>query len=286
MRMLFGVVLLVGVGLAGFAVYMAQGYISETQSALARERAAKQQQIELTDIYVAAQPVKYGETITAEQVIQIKWPAANLPEGAFQTAEDIFPEGGPEFRTVLRAIEANEPILAVKVTEPGADAGITSRLSKGMRAFAINVDVSSGVSGFLRPGDRVDVYWTGDMRGSGENVRRRQVTKLIESNVRLIAVDQTADSDRMNPMIARTVTVELTPQQVAALAQAQSSGKLSLSLVGAQDQTIAEAVEVDQRSLLGIVEEAEVAEAPKEKVCTIKTRKGSDVVEMQIPCTN
>lgn len=286
MRLLFGVVLLVGVGLAGFAVYMAQGYISQYQTALAQERAARVEQIKLVDVYVAAQPLSYGEQVTIEQVTMIQWPEEFLPEGVFQAAEDLFPVGSAEFRTVLRAMEQNEPLLAVKVTGPGEDAGITSRLSQGMRAFAINVDVSSGVSGFLRPGDKVDVYWTGDMRATGESVRRRQVTKLIESNVRLIAVDQTADSDRMNPMIARTVTVEATPQQVAALAQAQSSGKLSLSLVGAQDDTIAEGVEIDQDLLLGIEAEAEIAEAPKAKVCTIRTRKGSEVVEMQIPCTN
>jgi pilus assembly protein CpaB len=153
-----------------------------------------------------------------------------------------------------------------------------------MRAFAINVDVSSGVSGFLRPGDRVDVYWTGS---TGQARETRKVTKLIEANVRLIAVDQTADEDRYSPVIARTVTVEASPQQVAALAQAQSTGKLSLSLVGAQDDTTAESVEINQRQLLGIPEEEQVVEKKAEKqVCTIRTRKGSDVIEIPIPCTN
>ena len=181
-------------------------------------------------------------------------------------------------------MEANEPLLAVKLTEPGQDAGITSRLARGMRAFAINVDVSSGVSGFLRPGDRVDVYWTGS---TGQAREARKVTKLIEANVRLIAVDQTADEDRYSPVIARTVTVEASPQQVAALAQAQSTGKLSLSLVGAQDDTTAGSVEINQRQLLGIPEEEQVVEKKAEKqVCTIRTRKGSDVIEIPIPCTN
>jgi pilus assembly protein CpaB len=85
--------------------------------------------------------------------------------------------------------------------------------------------------------------------------------------------------------VARTVTVEATPQQVAALAQAQSTGRLSLSLVGAADETVAKAIDVDQRTLLG-VEEARVVEAPVEKVCTIKTRRGADIVEVPVACTN
>ena len=284
MRMVFGLVLLVGIGLAGFAVYMAQGYISQYQTALAQERAAREKQVKLTDVYVAARPLKYGEQLTLEDAKLIKWPEEFLPEGAFTTEDALLPGENAEFRTVLRAMEANEPLLAVKLTEPGQDAGITSRLARGMRAFAINVDVSSGVSGFLRPGDRVDVYWTGS---TGQAREARKVTKLIEANVRLIAVDQTADEDRYSPVIARTVTVEASPQQVAALAQAQSTGKLSLSLVGAQDDTTAGSVEINQRQLLGIPEEEQVVEKKAEKqVCTIRTRKGSDVIEIPIPCTN
>lgn len=285
MRLLFGVVLLIGLGLAGFAVYMAQGYIAQYQAALAQERASREKQVKLTEIFIAKRPLKYGEQLTAEDAIKVKWPAEYIPEGAFKAAEDLFPGDQSEFRTVIRSMEANEPLLAVKLTEPGEDAGITSRLSKGMRAFAINVDVSSGVSGFLRPGDKVDIYWTGSAQTTRD--KRRQVTKLIEAGVRLIAVDQIADEDRYSPVIARTVTVEATPQQVAALAQAQSTGRLSLSLVGAQDETVSSAVEIDQNALLGIViEQEKVVQEEPEEVCTIKTRRGAEVVSIPIPCTN
>jgi pilus assembly protein CpaB len=139
------------------------------------------------------------------------------------------------------------------------------------------------VSGFLRPGDLVDVYWTG--RGDNESDFSREITKLIETNVRIIAVDQIADTDRTSPVIARTVTVEATPQEVAGLAQAQSTGRLSLSLVGAEDDTVAEVVQVNQNDLLGIVEVApEIIE--KEEVCTTKIRRGAEVIEQEIPCTN
>lgn len=149
-----------------------------------------------------------------------------------------------------------------------------------MRAFAISVNVTSGVSGLLRPGDRVDVYWSGP-------VQDREVTKLIQSNLSLIAIDQNADMDQFAPTIARTVTVQASPQDVASLAQAQRTGVLSLALVGASDDTLAGAIQVDQNQLLGIVEEEVVIEkAEVEEVCTIRTRKGAEVVEIPIPCTN
>ncbi|MEO1607721.1 MAG: Flp pilus assembly protein CpaB, partial [Pseudomonadota bacterium] len=60
----------------------------------------------------------------------------------------------------------------------------------------------------------------------------------------------------------------------------------SLSLVGAEDDTVASAIEVDQRSLLGIATKEVKVEVEEERTCTIRTRRGAEVVEIPIPCTN
>ncbi len=283
MRLVFGLVLVLGLGLAGFAVYLAKGYIQENQTQLEAERAARAQIVPTVPVLVVNRQVRYGETLTADDVTQIAWPENAIPEGAFATLDDLFPNGPDEPRSVLRTMEPSEAVLAVKVTAPGENAGVSSRLSRGMRAFAIRVDVTSGVSGFLRPGDRVDVYWSG--QSVSNQSRGNDVTKLIETNVRLVAIDQSADEDRSSPTVARTVTVEITPRQVASLAQAQSTGRLTLSLVGAEDDTTADAVEIDQRQLLGITDE-QVVDAVEERVCTIRTRRGGQMAEIAIPCTN
>lgn len=292
MRLVFGLVLVVGLGLAGFAVYMAKNYIEQTQAQLEHEKSQRKPNIDTVDIYVAKKSLKYGQQLQMEDVKLIAFPKNSLPEGTFNEEELLFPNENSRPRKVLRSIEAKEAILQVKVTEPGQEAGITSQLEKGMRAFAIRVDVSSGVSGFLRPGDRVDVYWTGNIGQNGARTAANstgEVTKLIETGVKLIAVDQIANVDTTDAILARTVTVSARPQQVAALAQAQSTGRLSLSLVGAEDESIAEAIEVDQRSLLGLAEvvvEEKAPEVEKPQVCTIKTRRGGDVISTPIPCTN
>lgn len=289
MRMVFGLVLVIGVGLAGFAVYMAKNYINGYQTQLANERANRDPGIDTVEIYVATAPLKYGQELNMDDVRLTAFPKASLPEGIYTAEADLFPKGAEELRTVLRTIEKNEAILAVKVTAPGEKAGITSQLERGMRAFAINVDVSSGVSGFLRPGDQVDIYWTGGTGGLADELEGRSegdVTKLIETNIKLIAVDQVANAETTDAMIARTVTVSVQPQQVAALAQAQSTGRLSLSLVGAEDDSVAEAVEVDQRKLLGIESQIVQAAPAQKEICTIRSRRGSEVVETPIPCTN
>ncbi|WP_298675357.1 Flp pilus assembly protein CpaB [uncultured Lentibacter sp.] len=282
MRAVFGLVLVIGLGLAGFAVYLAKGYIEGYQHALAEER-SKGGSIETVEIFVSRKSVTYGEQLAAEDVRLVHWPVASLPEGVYTVPEELFPEGFDKPRSVLRSIEAGEAILEVKLTKPGEAAGLTSLLKPGERAFTIEVNVSSGVSGFLRPGHKVDVYWTGNIKSQGEST---DVTKLIQSSLPLIAIDQSANEEVESSGIARTVTVSASPQQVAALAQAQSTGQLSLSLVGSGDTHISEAIEVDQNSLLGIVKVQAPVEAAPEEVCKIRTRRGAEVVEIEIPCTN
>ena len=285
MRSVFGLVLIAGVGLAGGAVYMAKNRIGAYQYELQRAQEMQALIVPTVDVYVAERPLKYGEVLKKEDVRLIKWPESALPEGVFKADDALFTDDDAKPRMVVRAMETNEAIMAIKVTEPGEDAGITSRLERGMRAFAIEVDVSSGVSGFLRPGDRVDVYWTGRVR-SGTQGESGDFTKLIEAGVRLIAVDQTADGNTNQANIARTVTVAISPQQVASLAQAQSTGRLSLSLVGATDDTVASAIEVNQSSLLGLVSAPAPQAVKEQEICTIRTRKGAEVVKIEIPCTN
>jgi len=285
MRSVFGLVLILGLGLAGFAVYMVQGYFQQQERALARERSVAAQQVPTVEVFAVNRVLAFGEPLTPADVILIRYAEPFLPEGVFRTTAELFPQGESVVRYVLRQMEPNEPVLAVKVSAPGQDAGLTTRLAVGMRAFAINVDVASGVSGFLRPGDRVDVYWSGSAELGGAT---EQVTQLIESGVTIVAIDQSADDNMSGALIANTVTVEVSPQQVANLAQAQATGSLSLSLVGHLDQTVASAIEVDQNRLLGIEAVAPVIEVAiePERVCTIRTRRGAEVLEIPIPCTN
>jgi pilus assembly protein CpaB len=282
--MVFGLVLILGLALAGGAVFLVQDYVSKAQAELVRERAAREKLGPLVEVFVVKKTMEYGTPLTKDDVAVVLMPKKALPESVFTDEAALFPGTYEKPRYVVRQMERLEPVMAQKVTEPGQDVGLTARLEKGMRAFAIKVDVASGVSGFLQPGDRVDVYWTGAVGSvSGE------ITRLIEGSVNIVAIDQVANSERStDTLIARTVTVAVTPQQVARLAQAQATGRLALSLVGTGDVAEAEVIEVDSKTLLGIedkpVEQTVQVEAPK--VCTIRTRRGGEMVETPIACTN
>lgn len=281
MRMVFSLVMVVGVALAGFAAWKTSQFINVTK---AREQAALRRIVPTVEVLVANKALPFGHVLTPEDVVKVAWPKNALPENIFQDTAVLFPGEGTRQRTVIRQMEKFEPLLASKVTEPGEDAGLNTRLGRGMRAFTIRVDGASGVSGFLRAGDRVDLYWTGNTAGLSDE-RAGEITKLIESGINVVAIDQNTDGSAVASGSAKTVTVEVSPQQVARLAQAQMTGRLALSLVGVADDTTAAAADVDKRGLLGI-EREEVAPVEQAKVCTIRTRKGAEVVEIPIPCTN
>ena len=281
MRAVFSLVLVVGLALAGFAVYMTQKYFSQSQAELNYERDLRAKTGPLVQVYVANKVKKYGEVLTKDDVQLIYWQKSALPEHPFQKEDVLFPATEKDPRYVSRQIEKFEPILAENVTEPGKPAGLTSMLEKGETAFAVKVDVASGVAGFVQVGDRVDVYWTGAISGSAD-----EMTRLIENGVRVVGVDQQSDNSAATAGIARTVTLAAAREDVARLTQAQATGRLTLALVGTTDTSVAGKIEVDSNQLLGITPEqvAVVPEAPK--VCTIKTRRGAEVVETPIPCTN
>lgn len=284
MRAVFALVLLVGMGLAGMAVYMIQGYMADLEGALQQERSFNAKAGKLVEVYVFAKPKKYGDALAEEDVKVIYWPESALPESIFRDKAALFPENADGPRYIMRSTEAFEPVLTSRVTEPGELASLTSKLEKGKRAFAIKIGMDSGVANFVKPDDYIDILWTGSVAGVEGGM-----TRQIESAVLVIAVDNALNEGQVSSdTVARTVTVAATPEQVARLAQAQSTGRLTLSLARDSSETIEGTVETDTNAMLGIVEEVVAPEVvvQEEKKCYTKQRSGGVLVDtnIEIPC--
>lgn len=271
-------------GLAGMAVYMIQGYMSDLESALRQEQAFNEKAGKLVEVYVFAKPKAYGDALAEEDVQMIYWPEQSLPESIFRDKAVLFPENADGPRYIMRSTEAFEPVLASRVTEPGELASLTSKLEKGKRAFAIRVGMDSGIANFVKPDDYIDILWTGGVAGVEGGM-----TRQIESAVLVIAVDNAINEGQTaSGTVAQTVTVAATPEQVARLAQAQSTGRLTLSLARDATETVEGTVETDKNAMLGIVEEVVAPEVKVEekKVCYAKQRSGGVLVDtnVEIPC--
>ena len=84
------------------------------------------------------------------------WPQDALPAGAFGKIADLTTAK----RVVALPIDANEAVLASKITGPGQRATLSAVLQEGMKAVTIRVNDVEGVAGFVLPGDHVDVVLT------------------------------------------------------------------------------------------------------------------------------
>lgn len=176
-------------------------------------------------VVVAAVPLKFGDTLTADKLREIPWPAGAVPAGAFKTTKDAL--AGEGAKQALQAIGANEPVLAAKITGPGQRATLSAVLGVGMKAVSIRVNDVLGVAGFVFPGDRVDVLLTRTVRDGG--VDKSFVDVLLQS-VKVLAIDQVADESKDSPTVAKAVTVEVDTKDAQKLTLAAGAGQLSLAL--------------------------------------------------------
>jgi pilus assembly protein CpaB len=127
------------------------------------------------------------------------------------------------------AFGAGEPISESKIVAPGSRGFLAAALAPGMRAVSVPVTATSGISGFVFPGDQVDILITHPLPG-GNGDTRREAAETVLHDVRVIAVDQKLDSKNGEALIAHTATLEVTPKQSEIIAVATEIGKLSLSL--------------------------------------------------------
>ena len=283
MRFLALIILILGGVIAGGAVWYANNRYADEEAKLLRmveeiraasqtgEEAEQTPQIATTPVVVAAKAMRYGEALTADHVKVVEFPEGSVPPNAFQTLEDVIgPEGSQSSRTALRAIEANEPILKAKVTGFGERATISAQLTPGMRAFTLRIDTVTGVAGFLLPNDRVDIFLTrGDRNGP--------TSDLIMQNVKVIAVDQFAGTETSRARVARTATVEVSPEDAQKLALAQQVGRISLSLRQIDEvETTSESPSINLDDII-VREQAEPAPAPAPAPKRICTRKGTEL---------
>jgi pilus assembly protein CpaB len=203
------------------AVFIAQVWLNNQADMRAKSMRANSKPVATQTIVVAKKPLRFGTELSAAVLKETPWPDQALPTGAFHKISEILSGGR---RVVLTAIEANEPVLAVKITGAGERATLSALVRKGMKAVTIRVNDVEGVGGFVLPGDRVDVVLTRQInKGSA-------TTEVVLQDARVLAVDQTADDRVAKAAVAKSVTLEVTTIQAQKVWLAASVGNLSLLL--------------------------------------------------------
>ena len=183
-------------------------------------------------ILVARKALPVGTIIDAESLTYQPWPkelieTAYYLEGQGADAKSLV-------GTVVRfAITAGQPVTRGALVGPQDRGFLAAALGSGMRAVTLPVNATTGVAGFVFPGDHVDIVLTQDVKGGGDGDPLK-VSETIVRNVRVLATDQRiSDKDEEGKTAVKTftnVTIEVTPAIAEKLAVAQSVGNLSLSL--------------------------------------------------------
>ncbi len=217
-----------GLAVAGGSAWLASDFF---EAKYARVAQANEKDDGLVTVVVAAQNIPFGQIVDATKVETMPWPVAALPKGSFTDAAAVLPVAGQEPRRAAAAIAQGELLLASKVSDFGQKVTIVQSLGPNRRAFTINVNASTGVAGFVTPGDRVDVLLT-----QGRESSLKTVTIL--QNLRVIGVDQEVNEKTNTPEVARTVTLDVSPEDSQKLALAQKAGTLSLTLRTLDDDAI------------------------------------------------
>jgi pilus assembly protein CpaB len=223
------IVMIAFAGLFGLiAVFLAQTWLNNQAEARLRSLEAQRNATPAAHtIVVASKPLRFGDELSSRSLREVPWPDDALPAGAFVRVADLTASK----RVVLMPIDANEAILAAKITGPGQRATLSAMLRDGMKAVTIRVNDVEGVAGFVLPGDHVDVVLTRQAdKDNGTN-------DVVIKNTRVLAIDQLADARAEKPSVVKAVTLEVDVTDGQKLALASAVGTLSLLLRKAGEMT-------------------------------------------------
>lgn len=233
-------VLVVAVILAGGAAFMVRGYLAgqrtqiETQTR--KEIQTAPPQIPTEKVLVAKTDLVVGTFVKADDLHWQTWPTESIaPNYVVQNTN--FADAGKgekkltidDFKgaVVRLPITAGQPMTPGLVARAGEQGFLAAVLRPGMRAISVPISSTSGISGFMLPGDRVDMIWNVKSKvdyGGGFT----GFTQTIMKDIRVIAIDQRTQANNATP--AKTATLEVTPKQAEAITLAQTLGKIDFTL--------------------------------------------------------
>lgn len=232
-------IFLVAVGAAGAAGWLTlkAGNERNTQQAAAvqivREPPTKM-------ILVATTDVPGGDVLAPSKLRWQPWPITNLNDSFIlrEQRPNAVSELSGSF--VNSAFVAGEPILQARLMESNINL-MSNNLSPGKRAVAVRISAENTAGGFILPGDRVDVLHTQtEVQESGKKPKNE--SRIIISNVRVMAIDQTSVQSPEGSALGKTATLELTPPETERVIEAEASGQLSLALRSVADHDIKDPV--------------------------------------------
>lgn len=225
---LLGVALVAGGG-AFFMVATGDEPVSEQVAQIVpKERGPAMVRVLVSDVIV-----ERGERIDPAATAWVKWPEDSLPAHVITEADEAFYDSLSGLRARTTIYEG-EPIIKEKTVAQGDRGLMSALLTPGMRAVSAQISGEATSSGFVLPGDRVDVMVTSGRGGVSS-------TELAFANVRVIAIDnEITEEGGGKAILGTSVTFELRPDQVREFITLRESTALTLVLRSIFDAAVPE----------------------------------------------
>lgn len=190
---------------------------------LQRKGKAEEATIQTQPVVVAAIDLFWGTVLTQEMLKRVHFLKGSLTGGFSSNPSSLVG------RVLIYPVKANEPIFESRLAPMNIKTGgVAAVISLRKRAVAVKVDKVIGVSGFIQPGNRVDVLIT---LATGKSYV--PVTKTILENILVLAVgSETKERRGVDEKSSSTdvITLEVTPGDAEKLALAAIEGRLQLAL--------------------------------------------------------
>jgi pilus assembly protein CpaB len=178
-------------------------------------------------VYVASQKIEQGESIeeAAGKIRVASIPRKALAENAVRALAQI------SGRVAAVDILPGEQLLVGRwVSREQVEGENLLNVQPGFQAVSIQVDATRQVSGFITPGNRINIFATLTSQGGGK------FSRLLLADIKVLAVGANAAAGRSRPAQGQgsslsTITLEVKDGLVERVVFAAESGSLYLSLV-------------------------------------------------------
>ena len=210
-------------------------------------------------VVTAAMSIPFATKVEGRHIKLTEIPEGVLPAGAFTDLEQV------EGQVSTTSIARGEILVAERFAAHSRGSTLAALVAPNMRAVTVRVDDVIGVGGFLLPGNTVDVLAA--RRGRD----KRAITETILTNIKVLAVDQTAATEENEPVIVRAVTLEMTPKQAEKVVKARTEGSIQLTLRNPEEEDIVPPEPVKKR----VVRARAPRKAPTDS--SVEIIRGTDV---------
>lgn len=202
---------------------------------------------EYTDVVVALQMIPERTVITAE-MLEIK----SLPSEAVLPSAFRMPEQAIGLISA-GIIEQGEVISASKVfTQGDKNNSLGFFVPEGMRAITVAVDEISGLTGFILPGDRLDII--ADLMEEDKTTQDPEdtilTTSILLQNIEVLASGTTTNNNPgVRTLTYTSLTLAVTPEEAIIISSAELTSKLRFILRSPTDTDKAAVTPVTIRNI-------------------------------------